>query len=56
MEKPQWGNRSFDVGDDASASLRITAVHQHARAGLPELASDEASGGGADFLAAPFTA
>src|SRR5437762_13309253 len=31
----------LDVGDDASTSLRITAMHQHVRTGLPELASDE---------------
>jgi len=31
----------LDVGDDASTSLRITAMHQHARAGLSERASDE---------------
>jgi hypothetical protein len=31
----------FNVGDDASASFRITAMYEHARPGLPELASDE---------------
>src|SRR5215813_14321540 len=29
------------LGDDASASLRIAAMYQHPRAGLPELGSDE---------------
>ena len=28
----------LDVGDDPSASFRIAAMHQHARAGLPEFA------------------
>jgi len=31
----------LDVGDDASTPLGITNMRQHARAGLPELASDE---------------
>ena len=31
----------LDVGDDAGSSLRITAMHQHARAGFPELACNE---------------
>src|SRR6516164_2121591 len=31
----------LDVGDDASTPLRVTAMHEHTRAGLPELASDE---------------
>jgi hypothetical protein len=31
----------LNLGDDASASLGIAAMHQHARAGLPEVASDQ---------------
>src|SRR5215471_6769943 len=31
----------LDVGDDASTSVRVTAMHQHPRDGLPELVCNE---------------
>jgi hypothetical protein len=32
----------LNVGDDASTSVRVTAMHQNPRAGLPKLARNEA--------------
>ena len=40
-EEIRRAGAGLDVGDDASISVRITAMHQNPRAGLPELARNE---------------